>query len=113
MSVSPDDVGLAEVSNIGPMLATLGSSLAVPVARDDVAIWPILVIGGWDLPRVESRSRLVIEFPEPSLILRGQSPEALSGEQLDDLCRDGVGSGSGFGFGALSPLSIVRSVRSR
>jgi len=97
------DAGLAEVSNIGPMLASLGNSLAVPVARDDVATWPILGIGGWGLPRVELRPRLVIEFSEPSLILRGQSPEALRSEQLNDLCRDRVGSS----FGALSLLSIV------
>ena len=109
MSVSPDDVGLTEVSNIGPILATLGSSLSVPVARDDVATWPILGVASWDLPRVESCPSLIIDLPEPSLIFRRQSPESLRGEQLNDLGRDQVSSS----FRALSSLSIARSVWSR
>jgi hypothetical protein len=85
------------------LLATLGSSLSMPVARDEIAARPILGIASRDLPRVESRPSLVIELPEAGLILRRQSPEALRGEQLNDLGRDRVS----ISFGALSSLSIV------
>lgn len=84
-------------------LATLGSSLSLPVARDAIATLMILVIASRDLPRLESRPSLVIKLPKAGLILWRQSPKALRGEQINDLGRDRIS----ISFGALSWLSIV------